>query len=214
MGKYTLALIALFTLLIAPHGVAQDTGDGDELLHAAGRGELSGVLASLEDGIDVDYDSGFGTALYLAATGGHEDVVKALLAAGANVAYRGNGGVTALLWAADYGRDGVVTALLAAGADINQEDDSGWTALIHASASGRTTVVENLLAAGADVDHMAKNGLTALLIVVSRGGIGGRYDEIEQVLVNAGAGLAASAWQVEELRGRRKAELNRRKAER
>ena len=212
MGRYTLALIALFTLLIAPHGVAQNTGDGDELLHAAGRGNLSGVLASLENGIDVDYDNGFGTALYLAATGGHEDVVKALLAAGANVAYRGNGGVTPLLWAADYGRDGVVTALLASGADINQEDDSGWTALIHASSSGRTTVVKILLAAGADVDHMAKNDLTALLIVVSRRGIGGRYEEIEQALVKAGAGSADSAMKVEELRNRRRAELNRRRA--
>ena len=105
-----------------------------------------------------------------------------------------------------------MTALLAAGADINQEDDFGWTALIHASASGRTTVVKLLLVAGADVDYMAKNDLTALMIVVSRGGIGGGYDEIEQALVNAGAGSADSAMKVEELRNRRRAELNRRRA--
>ena len=84
-------------------------------------------------------------ALRLASYNGHVEVVKLLLAAGADV-HADNDHV--LRWASDNGRVEVVKLLLAVGADVHAEDDF---ALRRASRYGHVEVVKLLLAAGADV---------------------------------------------------------------
>ena len=59
------------------------------------------------------------TALMWAAAEGYPDVVRALVASGADVHMRSNGGFTALLFAAREGRIAAVQALVAAGANMN-----------------------------------------------------------------------------------------------
>ena len=51
---------------------------------------------------------------------GHQEVVQALIAAGANVNQQNNNGWTPLHCAASNGHQAVVQALIVAGADVNQ----------------------------------------------------------------------------------------------
>ncbi|MGH7856648.1 MAG: ankyrin repeat domain-containing protein, partial [Candidatus Binatia bacterium] len=109
------------------------------LMRAAAAGDLDGVRAAIREGADVGRevpghgirgliaflswmqqlptrDEGW-TALTYASAGGHADVVRALLAAGADVNRGGGLGETALLVAAGRGDDEVTRLLIEAGAD-------------------------------------------------------------------------------------------------
>lgn len=69
------------------------------------------------------------------------EVVKLLLAAGADVNATQQGGYTALHQAADRGQAAVVTALLAAGAKADARAASGRTPADHAQANGHAAIV-------------------------------------------------------------------------
>ena len=80
---------------------------------------------------------------------GRVDIVKVLLAAGANVNAFDEDGETALMMAAEEGRADVVQALIAGGANVNMMDHEGRTALQHARKEGRSHIVTILQNAGA-----------------------------------------------------------------
>lgn len=96
-------------------------------------------------------------------------LVKALLAAGADVNARGAGalghiqGATALMHCAWRGSLAELELLLAAGADVNAADSAGDTALMRAAQRGHGGMVRALLAAGADANAQDKRGWTALM---------------------------------------------------
>ena len=100
------------------------------------------------------------TALIIASCGGHVEVVRALLAAGAGVEAANDSGWTPLLFASYRGRVDVVRALLDAGASVNVMTSS-MTALMWASSSGHVDVVRALLAAGANKHLIGIQGHTA-----------------------------------------------------
>jgi uncharacterized protein len=96
----------------------------DELLEAAGTGNLTAVTAALDKGANVDArDAGFGrTALMTASMHGAIAIMRALLDAGAAVDLQAALGETALILAAS-GRGGEsIELLLARGADANLTD--------------------------------------------------------------------------------------------
>jgi ankyrin repeat protein len=97
------------------------------------------------------------TPLHIAAKGGHADVVRALVAAKADVRAVTTTGATPLHFAAASGSAETVTILLDGGADVNAREPQ-WeqTPLMFAAAAGRTAVVKVLLARGADVKATAK----------------------------------------------------------
>ena len=70
------------------------------------------------------------TALMGASLNGHLDVVRALLAAKANVNAKYSDGMTALMMASSKGNLDLVQALLAEGADVNAKTSNGVTALM------------------------------------------------------------------------------------
>ena len=69
------------------------------------------------------------TLLMLAAEAGKEQVVKLLIARGANVNARNSAGATALMVSAWAGHAGIVRQLLEAGADVHMRTDEGTTVL-------------------------------------------------------------------------------------
>ena len=128
---------------------------------------------------NLDAQYGAWTALTKASSQGHLDILKALIAAGANKDKADSNGWNPLTRAASSGRVGCVKALLAAKADVNKADRDGWTPLICASYYGHVEIVKILLASGAKKDEIF-GGKTALTWATKRG-----HHEIVQLLKQA-----------------------------
>ena len=168
----------------------------DDLLTAAGKGDLARVKTLIDAGSDVNAKRTNGaTALIAASLQGHLDVVRALLDAKADVnAKASDDGSTALMVASQNGHADAVRALLDAKADVNAKAGSGRTALIQASQNGHADVVRVLLDAKADVNAKAGNGATALMLA----SLNGHLEVVRALLaaradVNAKAGNGATA---------------------
>lgn len=106
------------------------------------------------------------TALALAALYGRQQVVRALLAAGASVRADNAHGHTPLMLAAWEGHAPVVELLLERGADAGQRSASGGTALLRASTA---SCVRLLLAAGANPEARNYAGWSPLMFAAVRG---------------------------------------------
>lgn len=117
---------------------------------AAAQGDLDNVMKAIAYGADVnciDPMHGSTTPIVHAASNGHAEVVKGLLANGANPNASYKGGNTALILASRFGHLEVVKALIAGGVDMDAHDGNGGTALDNASDHPNIQVV--LKAAGA-----------------------------------------------------------------
>ena len=133
-------------------------------------------------------------ALYSAARGGHEVVVRRLLGAGARLDARNQHGETALCEAARRGHAALVQLLIEAGADIQVRgpgrgggaDQPFWTPLMLAAIRGHVEVVRSLLDAGADVNARSREDGTALIEAASR------HHEVVRLLLAAGADVDAA----------------------
>ena len=106
------------------------------------------------------------TALMLAAGTARADLVRALLAAGADVNAVNVRGGTALMYAATQGEPEIVAVLLSHGAMVNARAENGWTAVTLAAATGQADIVRQLLAAGADANLADIYGWTPLMRAV------------------------------------------------
>ena len=165
-----------------------DTGrsDGKDLMIAASTGDAAQIRILLRKGVPVDFQEADGagyTALIHAAQDGREPaVVQELLANGAQVEHRRNGGETALILAGGSGNVAIVEQLLNAGAQVNDQDDNGTTALMTAAANGHQGVVLLLLSSGADVHRGNRNGETALELAARAG-----HDRVVRLLLDSGA---------------------------
>jgi ankyrin repeat protein len=120
--------------------VACHWGDGDLVRRLLDRG------ARAADDVSYQYSS----LLYACAKNMDVEIIKALLAAGADVNQCGLGDVP-LTWAVDWGNIAVARVLIEAGADLQLLNHHGETALAHACEYGDTEIVRLLLDAGADV---------------------------------------------------------------
>jgi ankyrin repeat protein len=87
---------------------------------AAYTGNTVAVVAMLDAGFGIDEETAGTTLLPLACREGHADVVRVLIARGADVNGRGK---TPLMYAAERGLPMLVEQLLAAGADRNRTHD-------------------------------------------------------------------------------------------
>ncbi len=106
------------------------------------RGDVAAIKEMLDSGVDpngVSELQGF-TALMGASFKGRGDIVKLLLAAGANPNAAAGKGETALIFAATHGHVDIVNMLVSAGADAGAKDKIGFTALDHAKRQSRSSV--------------------------------------------------------------------------
>ena len=140
------------------------------LSEAAMEGNTARVRSLLKEKVDVDGAQGDGTtALHWAAFRDDLDLVKLLLASGANPkAATREGAITPLFMACTNGNAAIVSAMLAGGADPNTVNANGTTALMTAAASGSVDAVKVLLDRGAGVKAKERaHGQTALMFAAA-----------------------------------------------
>lgn len=116
-------------------------------------------------------------------------IVKALIAAGANVNDVNGSGRTPLMLAAQRNSLDAVKILLAAGASIKTKDNKGRTVLMYDplyNYSPSVEVFKTLMAAGADVNAIDENGQTPLMSAAHSAPI-----EVIKMLLEAGAEVNA-----------------------
>jgi ankyrin repeat protein len=98
------------------------------------------------------------------------DIVKKLLADGAQVNAADTNKNTALMKAAQLGDVEVVDVLVAAGADMDAANAEGKTALMIAIDGGWPEIVNMLLKKGVNLDKTDGKGWTALMYAIDHGG--------------------------------------------
>jgi ankyrin repeat protein len=126
--KHLLLTTIAAVLLVATTAFAEPIHD------AAKNGDLAGVQAELDKGVDVNSKNVYGeTPLHWTAWEGHKEVAELLITKGADVNAKDEDGFTPLhfaaYYAARYGHKEIVELLIAAGADVNAKDEAGNTPL-------------------------------------------------------------------------------------
>lgn len=102
------------------------------------------------------------TPLMHAARVGDLEVVKGLLARGADPALMNADSNGALWFACFADSEACVAALIQAGAPLDSQNVNGATALIYCASAGKTPLVRLLLEAGANPELMTLDDFTAL----------------------------------------------------
>jgi ankyrin repeat protein len=165
----------------------------EEMLAAAvWAGDVVGGVRAVYTGASVETQmesmdgSDFcGTALCAAAWGGHIDVCKLLLVAGADIAAaHGPRKRQALAWAGEMGHAEIATVLLDSGAAIEAADDKGDTALTTAAQHGHATLAGMLLDRGAAIEAADDKGATALIAAAHHG-----HAALVEMLLDRGAAI-------------------------
>lgn len=183
------------TLALLPClGWAQPVSLGQALIDAAARGSVAEVRRLLDTGAPVEArDTTAGglmrTAVLAATQGNHVEVVRLLIARGANVNAQDGQRDSAFLLAGARGHIDIVRATLAAGADLKSTNRYGGTALIPACHYGHVETARLLLSTAIDVDHVNNLGWTALLEAVILGDGGPAHTEIVRLLLARGAAM-------------------------
>jgi len=118
------------------------TAFADAIHDAAAKGDLAGVQAELDKGVDVNAkDKGGETPLNMAANKETADLL------------RKHGGKHGTFIGAVAGGDiDAVKMFLDAGTDVNEKVQHGWTPLHETAVFGHAEVAELLIANGADVN--------------------------------------------------------------
>lgn len=182
-------------LLAAGAAVTNPDENGETpLMIAAGKEyNLPIVQALLETDakVSIDAKDRSGMTALMHATCYAPDMVKALLAAGANVNEADRSGRTALMCAAEQWRDSAlesVKTLIAAGANVNATDAKGRNVLLHMAKDRNSSpaMLKTLIAAGANFNLADEAGQTPLMYVAEWNTV-----EVLQVMIDAGASLEA-----------------------
>ena len=159
-----------------------------ELLDAASVGNVDRVRAALQHGADIEArDDHERTALLLAATHDHVDVARVLIASGADPDALDDRHDTPWLVTGVTGSVAMLEVLLPAGPDLTIRNRFGGVTVIPASHRGHVDYVRRVVQTDIDINHVNDPGWTALLEAVILGDGSERYQQIVQILLDAGA---------------------------
>jgi ankyrin repeat protein len=184
------AVAGLALILTSPVALAETP----ELVSAVENGNRARAIALLESRVDVTMPAADGTtALHYAVLQNDLELVRQLLAAGADPSAVNRYGITPLHLAAVNGSAPLIEQLLAAGADANEAGPEGETALMTAARTGVVAAADVLLKHGAAVDAREDwHGQTALMWAAAEG-----HPAMLQRLIDAGAAVDAVSNEVE-----------------
>ena len=146
-------------------GVVAIVDPNDPLIKAAYKDDLVTLLTLLPVATDInapDKDTDI-TALGYAVQNHNQEMVNALVAAGASLNGANSSGRTPLMFLNDGATPEFVRSLIAAGADVNAREENGETALLTAAGSCKLDVLKELIAAGAKLDTKDNGGYTPLM---------------------------------------------------
>ena len=119
------------------------TAFADPIHDATKAGDIAGVQAELDKGVDVNKkDKAEMTPLHPAAANGHKEIAELLIDNGADVNAKDRWGMTPLHLAARKGRKEVAKLLLTKGADVNAKANDGTTPLDWAIQKSRTETAD------------------------------------------------------------------------
>lgn len=141
------------------------------LSYAAKYGQTDTIRKLLQLGANANHaDKAGWTPIFLAAMGGRDDAVDALIeAGGADVNHTDLEDRTALSYASEFGQTGIIRKLLELGANANQVDTGTWTPIFLAAMGGHDDAIDALLEADADANHADLYGRTALFVAANEG---------------------------------------------
>jgi len=143
------------------------------------RGDLRSVIEATEHSANIECRTDAGdTALGLASALGNKEIVKHLLAKGADINAIMDDGSTALMRAARTGHTEVVNVLVSGGADVNATDRDGNNALMLSAGKGEPASTTVLLSKKCDVNAKNESGSSALLLAAKNG----HADVVKQLL--------------------------------
>ena len=133
----------LLLTTIAVTSLVASTSFADPIHDATKAGDIAGVQAELDKGVDVNKkDKAEMTPLHPAAANGHKEIAELLIAAGADVNAKDRWGMTPLHWAARKGHKEVAELLITKGADVNAKANDGTTPLDWAIQKSRTETAD------------------------------------------------------------------------
>ncbi|MEM1394776.1 MAG: ankyrin repeat domain-containing protein [Cyanobacteria bacterium P01_H01_bin.150] len=151
--------------------------------------EIVNLLLQNENYVNREKNKRFHEALFMPIVRGHIDIVKAFIAAGADVNYLWSCG-SGLHYAIHHSRLEIIELLLANGADINirepEEDGKKSTPLMETAYRGSSKIARILIEKGADINARDAEGKTALIIAAGFGNA-----EVAGELILAGADIDA-----------------------
>ncbi|HTV32218.1 MAG TPA: ankyrin repeat domain-containing protein [Methylocella sp.] len=107
------------------------------------------------------------TPLMKASHAGETEIVRALIAEGADLQARNGDGNNALWLACAGDQLAIMDLLITAGIDIDNRNDNGATCLMYAASASKPAVVEKLISSGGNLSLETQDGFTALDMAAS-----------------------------------------------
>lgn len=145
--------------------------------------------------VNIDFKDDLGqTALMYAACSGNSDIIKVLIANGANINLKNEEGKTALDIAQDYkechseASAEIIHLLLSSPSTATPQPQLTDETLVEAVENGNLNVVKDCIYQNIDINTFSKNGLTILMMAIRN-----RSDNIVKFLIENGADIYAEA---------------------
>ena len=159
-----------------------------QLLDAAAAGDADRAALALRAGAGIETrDGNQRSALLLAAAADHVGTARLLVRLGADPDALDEAHDTPWLVTGVTGSVAMAELLLGAGADLTITNRFGGLSIIPASERGHVDYVRRVATSGINVNHVNNLGWTALLEAVILGDGSEPYQQIVQILIDAGA---------------------------
>ncbi|XP_006817520.1 ankyrin repeat and KH domain-containing protein 1-like [Saccoglossus kowalevskii] len=177
---------AVRKLLDEGRSVHETTEEGESLLSlacSAGYYELAQVLLAMHANVEDRGIKGDCTPLMESSSAGHTDIIRLLLAHGADINAQSSTGNTPLMYTCNGGHEDAVKVLLENGANLEDVNENGHTPLMEAASAGHLGVAKILIEKGALINaHSNEFKESALTLACYKGHL-----EMVKLLLEAGA---------------------------